>query len=122
MPVSLSPAVAPKNKIQIGCNIRQLPQFVNVSFSDKSRQGSESSLYEPPLVSARPSQNSCRIERRLMRMFRLNTSLWHGFAIWDREDYLWQTCFGYLLRLIFFSSTILPTSYLYPLDWVPVAF
>jgi hypothetical protein len=27
------------NKIQIGCNIRQLPQFVNVSFPDKSRQG-----------------------------------------------------------------------------------
>src|SRR5215831_1737244 len=26
------------NKIQIGCNIHQLPQFVNVSFPDKSRQ------------------------------------------------------------------------------------
>jgi hypothetical protein len=27
------------NQIQIACNIRQLPQFVNVSFPAKSRQG-----------------------------------------------------------------------------------
>jgi hypothetical protein len=38
MPVGLSPAVASTIKTQIGCNIRQLPQFVNVSFPDKSRQ------------------------------------------------------------------------------------
>jgi len=27
------------NKIQIGCNIHQLPRFVNISFPAKSRQG-----------------------------------------------------------------------------------
>jgi len=35
----LSPGDGFNNKIQIGCNIRQLPQFVNVSFPDKSRHG-----------------------------------------------------------------------------------
>jgi len=44
MPVDLSPAMAPPIKIQIGCNIRHLPQFVNVLFPDclfpdKRRQG-----------------------------------------------------------------------------------
>jgi hypothetical protein len=38
MPVGLSSAVASTIKIQIGCNIRHLLQFVNVLFPDKSRQ------------------------------------------------------------------------------------
>ena len=39
MPVGLISGADSDNKIQIGCNIRQLPQFVNLSFHDKSRRG-----------------------------------------------------------------------------------
>ena len=38
------------NKIQIGCNIKQLPQLVNVKFSAKSRPGP-----------AAPLPNDCRV-------------------------------------------------------------
>jgi hypothetical protein len=43
-PVGLSPLTAPPIKIQIACNIHQLPQHVNVKFSAKSRPGAAAYL------------------------------------------------------------------------------
>ena len=64
MPVSLSPAVAPTIKIQIGCNIRQAPQPICQRLVSRQKPPGAAGYLpnEQRLISARPSQSYRRIE------------------------------------------------------------